>query len=392
MDSSLPLRANLEWLKKFCKERLAELRASNPNAKLSDVQFEVAREFGFSTWPKLKSYVEQLRYELGRLAIADPAEPPVAPDDPLLHRLMSGIAAGDTGTVIQLLEHRPVLARSRDAQGQSPLHLAARYNDPTLCAWLMAYGSDPETVFGESGHTALSWAVTCNAVECAKTLIRLGAKADLYCAAGAGLIDLVRRSFDESGRLLPGASRTGSSRIASDGSRLPCPPTSSGEQLVDALAMACRNGQVETARFLLSKQPDLSFRAFMGGTPLHWAYFGGSAAVVEQLLQAGADPTLHDDVLKCTPRAFGIAVAANWGFGFIVAKLITTDPALVNAVDRHTSPLHEAARGGHTRVVELLLQHHADPNFRDSSGKSAGDVASQLGHAEVGELLSRAST
>jgi ankyrin repeat protein len=392
MDSSLPLRANLEWLKKLCKERLTELRASSPGAKLSDVQFEVAKEFGFSSWPKLKSYVEQLRHELGKLATADPAEPPVAPDDPLLHRLKSAITAGDAGTVIQLLEHRPVLARSRDAQGQSPLHLAARFNDPKLCAWLMAYGADPETTFGESGHTALSWAVTCNAMQCAKTLVRMGAKADLYCAAGADLIDLVRSYFDESGCLRPGASRNGSSRFASDGSRLPCPPALPGEQLADALAMACRNGQVATVQFLLTKRPDLSFRAFMGGTPLHWAWFGGSPVVIELLMQAGADPTSHDDVLKCTPRAFGIAVAANWGFDFIVAKLLATDPNLANAVDRHSSPLHEAARGGHMMVVELLLQHHADPNFHDSSGKSAHDIALSLGHSDIAELLRPDST
>src|SRR5262245_17220597 len=45
MSSHLPLRANLEWLKKLCKERLATLRKSDPSARLSDAQLAVAREF-----------------------------------------------------------------------------------------------------------------------------------------------------------------------------------------------------------------------------------------------------------------------------------------------------------------------------------------------------------
>ncbi len=50
MSRPLPLRANLEWLKKLCKERLDALRAHDPQAKLSDVQLAVAREYGFPSW------------------------------------------------------------------------------------------------------------------------------------------------------------------------------------------------------------------------------------------------------------------------------------------------------------------------------------------------------
>ena len=82
--------------------------------------------------------------------------------------------------------------------------------------------------------------------------------------------------FDATGVLIPGALRTGSSRFAPDRSRLPCPPPTAREQVSDALYIACRNGQTEVVRFLLGKHPDLSFRAYLGATPLHWAYFGGS--------------------------------------------------------------------------------------------------------------------
>jgi ankyrin repeat protein len=387
MTHSLPLRANLEWLKKLSKERLEELRGQNPHAQLSDAQLAVAREFGFSSWPKLKASVEQLRTELGKLAKAAPGEAPAAADDPDLKRLLAAIEAGDTQGVIALLEQRPILARSSGHGGQFPLHLAARYNDPALCAWLMAYGADPEATFGGSQHTAVSWAVTCNAPECGKVLVKLGAKCDLFCAAGLGLLDVVRVCFDEAGNLLPGTARTGSSRFTADGTRLPCPPAERGEQVSDALAMACRNAQAEVVRLLLTKKPDLAFRGFMGGTALHWAYFGGSSVVIDLLLEAGADPNVRDDVLHCTPRAFGIAVAANWGFDFIVAKLLAGDPRLANAVDRHTSPLHEAARGGHARVIELLLAHNADRELRNEAGQTAAEVAMAGGHTTVVAML-----
>src|SRR5262249_28144606 len=158
-------------------------------------------------------------------------EPLAEPDDPEFVQLMSAVGAGETQTVVQLLQHRPILAQSRGEDGQTPLHLAARYNDPALGAWLLAYGADPEAKFGQSGHPPLSWAATCNAPDFARGVVRLGVKPDLFCAAGLGLTDVLRRCFDEAGKLLPKASRTGSSRFSTAGARLPCPPESAREQI-----------------------------------------------------------------------------------------------------------------------------------------------------------------
>ena len=58
MSRPLPLRANLEWLKKLSKERLQVRRAHNPSARLSEAQLAVAREFGFASWRKLKAHVK----------------------------------------------------------------------------------------------------------------------------------------------------------------------------------------------------------------------------------------------------------------------------------------------------------------------------------------------
>lgn len=55
----LPARANLEHLKNEAKQRLATLRAANPDMRLAEAQFAVARDYGFSSWRALKTEVER---------------------------------------------------------------------------------------------------------------------------------------------------------------------------------------------------------------------------------------------------------------------------------------------------------------------------------------------
>jgi Clp amino terminal domain, pathogenicity island component len=64
MSRELPLHANIEHLRKQAKERLRELQKSDPRTKLTDAQHDVAREYGFASWPKLRAYVESLGRQL----------------------------------------------------------------------------------------------------------------------------------------------------------------------------------------------------------------------------------------------------------------------------------------------------------------------------------------
>jgi ankyrin repeat protein len=391
MSRPLPLRANLAWLRKLCKHRLDALRADHPDVKLNEAQRAVAQEYGFASWRKLKAHVEQKRQQLDSLVSPDElrraAMDVVMPDDPDLVRLLEAVRAGEDQSVTELLSRRPALAKAPGPGGQTPLHMAAQHNDPRLAAVLVAFGANFEAKFGQSGHSALSWAVTCNALECARALVQLGAVPDLFCAAGIGSLTHVQSFFDAGGALVAGASRTGSSRLAADGSRLTCPPPTVGEQISDALYIACRNGQAEVVRFILGKQPDLSFRAYLGATPLHWAYFGGSRTVIDLLNHAGADPLARDDTLGCTPRAFGICVPASWGMVFLVRGRLEDDATLVNFMDGRTSPLHEAAQAGANDVVRLLLDRGANPALTDGAGRTSLDIAIERGNVAAAEML-----
>ncbi|MSR56336.1 MAG: ankyrin repeat domain-containing protein [Planctomycetaceae bacterium] len=391
MSAFLPLRANVEWLKKAAKDRLAALRADQPTAELNQAQLLIAQEYGFSSWKSLIAHVEEVRETLRSLIPPDRDDAadstPISPDDADLAAMFAAIDAGDLATVTHWLGRRPGLAKAHGPDGQTPLHAAARCNDPRLAVYLLAYGADPYAKFGESAHTALSWGVTCNSHEFVSTLVRLGARLDLFTAAGLGSVADLAVFFDETGALRPGAVRSGSSRFGRDGARLPCPPNEPVEQISDALCMASRNGHADAVRFLLTKQPDLTFCSYLGGTALHWAYFGGSSAVIEMLLSRGTDPTARDDELGCTPRAFGICAPANWGFLWLVRARLDADADLANFMDGRTSALHEAARGGHVEVIQLLLERGADPKLCDGDGKLPQEIAAERNYPNAALVL-----
>jgi ankyrin repeat protein len=363
MPETLPARPALDWYRKAARKKLVELRASDPQARLAQAQLAIAREHGFASWRKLKARIDELAVDLPALFAAIRGD-----DQPLIRRM---------------LEEKPELANVRDAEGQSALHVAAADNNPDAIDLLLARNADARAHFGHSAHTALSWALTTRSFDSAAALVRGGVQPDLFCAAGMGDVARVRASFDDRGNVLPGASWTGSSRFAPDGTRQPTPPRARREIVADALYLACRNGQADVVRELLTHDPELSFRAFLGATPLHWAYFGARREVIDMLLAAGADPALRDHEYRCTPRPFGICVAASWGFMSPFMAVLKNDPGSVNVLDGRGTALHEAARAGQEAVVEILLQVGADPSCRDPDGKTPLDLALAGGHEGV---------
>ena len=60
MSRTLPQQPNLEHLRKQAKALLVELQQRDPTLQLADAQHALAREYGFLSWPKLKTHVESL--------------------------------------------------------------------------------------------------------------------------------------------------------------------------------------------------------------------------------------------------------------------------------------------------------------------------------------------
>ena len=89
----LPARPSLEQLRKRARERLADLRTSDPDATLADAQLAVARDYGFASWPRLVHHIEAVQ-AAGRL------------DE--FERLASDMLAGcrgDEGALRRLIAH-----------------------------------------------------------------------------------------------------------------------------------------------------------------------------------------------------------------------------------------------------------------------------------------------
>jgi hypothetical protein len=66
---SLPENPNVHWLRKQARRRLEQLRQTNPEAKVAEAQFEIARQYGFSSWRALKAHLDALTVD-GKLVEA----------------------------------------------------------------------------------------------------------------------------------------------------------------------------------------------------------------------------------------------------------------------------------------------------------------------------------
>ncbi len=120
-SSDLPDRASLEYLKKLAKERLRELRRTDPDARLSTAQLVVARDHGFPSWRALKAEVDRRRA-------------------PTLSEFFAACAAGDVAALRDLLDRDSSLARERNRDGTTGLHLAVRH--PDALRLLLEHGAE----------------------------------------------------------------------------------------------------------------------------------------------------------------------------------------------------------------------------------------------------------
>ncbi|KAM9501224.1 cyclin-dependent kinase 4 inhibitor B-like [Clarias gariepinus] len=109
---------------------------------------------------------------------------------------------------------------------------------------------------------------------------------------------------------------------------------------------------------------------------------GGDTARAELLLRDGADVN-RENRFGRTPVQVMMMGSEH------MASLLLSHGANPNIADVSTgaTPLHDAAREGFLRTVELLVRAGADVTTLDHSGRSPAQLALQEGHAHIANYL-----
>lgn len=303
----LPVRTNLEQLRRQAKDLLAAAKAGDPGAlarvravsdrlQLSSAQLALAREYGFASWPRLKSEVERREIltsrDLPRLRRLLAEQPELARIEmehwrdheraqPLGYiamlrfdheRLGLPRELPDTGAVARALIDAGAPVDGDPADKETPLITAASYGDAEVAKVLIDARADvnarsaPDSG-GVPGGTALLHAAVFGMTDVLDLLVKAGAEVhSLEEAAAAG---------DVEGWLIseaPLQARIRALVFAADHQRLPVI-----DQLIDA------------------GTPVDAFDEVWGRQALRIAAQNGRPASVRRLLEHGADPNLRDE-------------------------------------------------------------------------------------------------
>ncbi|MBP1875396.1 ankyrin repeat protein [Ensifer adhaerens] len=429
----LPANATLESIRKQAKAFLKALKAGDAAARqrtlpyftepatigLQDAQLVLAREFGFSSWTRLKTHLErsqqgkpateQLANRFLALATvsyfgdiaADPER--YAQAKALLeeHPEIAGesihvaAALGDGDAIDRWLDQDPKLAGKRAGPYDwEPLLYAAYARVPgrsSLAAGerLVARGTDANAFWlddgqyrftaltgvfgqGEAGKERQPEHPDCTAF--AELLLKAGARANDSQA-------LYNRMFEPDNTCLELLLRHGLSAkdrnnwlVREDGELI-----ENSQSVFDyQLAWALEKRMADRVRLLVEHGADVN-RTVKGRTPYQWAELGGDASLAEYLVAHGATVAELTDVDR-------LARAIAEGKGEQAKALVAGDATLVSRTQSaHPAILHEAA--GENREVQAALMLSLGFDVNRMTSRTPLHEAALHGHIEMAKLL-----
>ncbi|WCB93667.1 hypothetical protein DSM104299_02383 [Baekduia alba] len=330
----------------------------------------VAHRHGFETWSALKRHVVALRED------GDP-----------FRRAYEAIEAGADGSLRQLLERFPELARANgtngnalinmasdvgslkvliaagadvahpNAHGWTPLHQAAYSDRVDLAEVLLAAGAPADVSARGAGGTPLVVALFWGHRAVVEVLLAAGRWPDnLRVGAGTGDLDRIAELVGEDG-IVSDAAGALRGFYRPHGGFPAWTPVDDPQEIVDeALSWAARADRVEAVELLVARGARVEADVYRG-TALTWAAAQGRVAAVRTLVALGAD----------------VDQRATFG-GPSHGQRVTA--------------LQIAAQAGRRDVVETLLELGADPTLRDAlyDGPASG-WAAQGGNADLAALL-----
>jgi ankyrin repeat protein len=266
--SMLPERASLEYLRKLAKDRLRELRRTDPRAKLAAALLAVAREHGFPSWRALKAELIKRQGDWQT-------------------RFFAACAAGDVETVRTMLAADPSLARIADANqphgGWTALHTAARAGQLDVVRLLLANGADANAREAGDNTYPLHWAAAGRHIETVRTLLDTGG--DVHGVGDLHALDVIGWAtyfHDERAEALPSVVPLLLERGAH-------------HHIYSAMSV----GDLELIRALVEENPNALDRRMSrfeeGRTPLHFAIERKRYDILDLLIELGADLEAEND-------------------------------------------------------------------------------------------------
>jgi len=192
------------------------------------------------------------------------------------------------------------------AELNEPLVAAASIDNRAVAELLLDRGA---AIDGASSWSPLEEALYWNNRNVIALLLERGAKVkNLRIAAALGRTDLIESFFDADGSLKREAGRIDWPFGNRDVDRINAWSQDQQGIVNNAFVYACMHGHIETAKLLLDKGAQINVipGGFdYAGTGLHYAALNGHRAMVEFLLQHGADRNIKDTKVGST--------AAGWG-------------------------------------------------------------------------------
>ncbi|MFK8082436.1 MAG: ankyrin repeat domain-containing protein [Granulosicoccus sp.] len=137
---------------------------------------------------------------------------------------------------------------------------------------------------------------------------------------------------------------------------------------------AILGGHQPVAQWLITQGADINTVGSNGWTALTIAAAKGQVRLLQWLISEGAHSQVRD-VYRYTP----LLRAVDNGYVEAAAVLLSLVETDVNAQDEYdNTALHHAVSAGNMPMVNLLLEHHADPHIANRDGISAFDIARTL--------------
>jgi ankyrin repeat protein len=317
--------------------------------------------------------------------------------------LRSAIARRQPEEAARLLATQPGLIASRNALGNTALHLTAMNGDLNSASLLLSFKADPNAT-NAGGGTPYSAAIERGDTNMIALLRSHGGQANAI-SEGAPIRDAARKGLLFVAESLLAASPR-MAVAADDLQRTPLHETAlAGHAAMVGLLLkhkadpvakdfsgttplhnAAQSGTLESVRLLVSAGADVNVRNRQLATPLHLAAAYGHREVAVFLLEKGAELEAQDNSGQ---RALQFAVIG--GHEPMVAFLLDRGSP-VNAQDRRGgTPLHVAATKNRAEIVRLLLGRGADPAIKDNIGRTALAAVEALKMEEMAKLLREAA-